>query len=148
MQDKHPEKQVQFVDEVEKAKKKLIMGYNSKSRMCNIDGQRFYPFSSRTWFWDSGAPCFITNDPTSIYDADPINESIEASIWLMKTKIHGKKDVFLKQVDGRTTCLKLYDLTMDWSFQLQILLQYGLLPKNCMDEKVNEWILNIPNKPD
>ncbi len=38
MQDKHPVKRDQFVDEVEKAKKKLIMGDNSKSRMCNIDG--------------------------------------------------------------------------------------------------------------
>ncbi len=55
------------------------MGDNSKSRMCNIDGQSFYPFTSRTWIGDSGASCFITNDPTGIYDAEPINESIEAA---------------------------------------------------------------------
>ncbi len=32
-------KQVQFVDEVEKAKKRLIMGDIKNSRMCNIDGE-------------------------------------------------------------------------------------------------------------
>ncbi len=48
MQDMNPVKQVRLVDEVEKAKKKLIMGDNSKCRMCNIDGQSFYPFTSRT----------------------------------------------------------------------------------------------------
>ena len=83
MQDKHPVKQVQFVDEVEKAKKKLIVGDNSKSRMCNIDGQSFYPFTSRTWIGDSGASCFITNDPTGIYDTESINESIGAANGLM-----------------------------------------------------------------
>ncbi len=31
--------------------------------------------------------CFITNDPTGIYDAEPINESIEAANSLMKAKI-------------------------------------------------------------
>ncbi len=94
MQDKHPVKRVQFVDEFEKAKKKLIVGDNSKSRMCNIDGQSFYPFTSRTWIGDSGASCFITNDPTGIYDAEPINESIEAANGLMKATIKGKKDVW------------------------------------------------------
>jgi hypothetical protein len=29
MQDKHPVKRVRFVDEVEKTKEKLVMGYNS-----------------------------------------------------------------------------------------------------------------------
>ncbi len=53
---------------------------------------------------DSGASCFITNDPTSTYDAEPINESIEAANWLMTATIKGKKDVIIKQVDGRTTC--------------------------------------------
>ncbi len=33
VQDKHPVKQVKFVDEVEKAKEKLIMGDKSKSRI-------------------------------------------------------------------------------------------------------------------
>ena len=44
MQGKHPMVQIKFVDEVEKTKKKLIMGDNSKRRMCNIDGQSFCPF--------------------------------------------------------------------------------------------------------
>ncbi len=66
MQDKHPVKQVRFVDEVEKAKKKLNMGDNSWSRMCSIDGQCFYPFMSKSWIGDSGASCFITNDPPGI----------------------------------------------------------------------------------
>ncbi len=48
MQDKHLVKQVQFIDEVEKAKKKLIMGDNSKSRMWIIDGQSSYPFTLKT----------------------------------------------------------------------------------------------------
>ncbi len=87
MQDKYPVKQVKFVDEVEKAKKKLIIGYNSKSRMCNIVGQSFYPFTSRTWIVESDASCFITNDPTGIYDAKSINESIEAANGLMKATI-------------------------------------------------------------
>ncbi len=96
MQDKHPVKQIKFVDEVEKAKKKLIMGDNSKSRMCNIDGQSFYPFTSRTWIGDSGASCFITNDLTGIYDAKSINESIGAANGLMKATIKGRKDVIIK----------------------------------------------------
>ncbi len=107
MQDKHPVKQVQYVDEVEKVKKKLIMGDNSKSRMCKIDGQSFYPFASRTWIGDSGVSCFTTNDPTGIRDAEPMNESIEAANWLMKATIKGKKDVIIKKVDGRTTCYTL-----------------------------------------
>ncbi len=93
------------IDEVEKAKKKFTMGDNSKSRMCNIDGQSFYPFTSRTWNGDFGASCFITNKPTGIYDAEPMNESIEATNGLMKATIKGKKDVIIKQVDGRTTFL-------------------------------------------
>ncbi len=48
MPEKKYVKRVRFVDEVEKAKKKLIMGDNSKSRMCNINGQIVYPFTSRT----------------------------------------------------------------------------------------------------
>ncbi len=44
MQDKLPVKQVRYVDEMEKAKKKFITGNNSKSRMYNIDGQSFYLF--------------------------------------------------------------------------------------------------------
>ncbi len=91
-------KRVQLIDEVEKAKKKLIMGDNKKSRMCNIDGQSFYPFNSRTWIGDSGASCFITNDPTDIYDAEPINESIDAANGLMKATIKGKKDVMVEQL--------------------------------------------------
>ncbi len=87
MQDKYPIKQVRFVDVVEKAKKKSIKENKSKIRMCNIDGQSFYPFTSRTWIGDSGASCFITNDPTGIYVAEPINESIEAANSLMKAKI-------------------------------------------------------------
>ncbi len=38
IQDKHPEKQVWLIDEVENIKTKLIMAGNSKSRMCNVDG--------------------------------------------------------------------------------------------------------------
>ncbi len=48
MQDKHPVKQIRNVDEVDKAKKKLIVDGNSKSRMCNVDEQRFYPYTPRT----------------------------------------------------------------------------------------------------
>ncbi len=73
MQDNHPVKQVQFVDEAEKAKKKLIIDGISNSRMCNVDGQRFYPFTSRTWIGDFEAFCFITNDPTCMCNTEPIN---------------------------------------------------------------------------
>ncbi len=100
MQDKIPVKWVQFIDEVEKTRKKLIMGDNSTSKICIIDGQSFYPSSSRT-------SCFITNDPTGIHDAEPINESIEAATGLMKATINGKKDIIIKQVDDRTTCYTL-----------------------------------------
>ncbi len=91
MQDKHPIKRARFVDKVEKAKKKSMMGDKSRSRVCNIDGQSFYPFTSRTWIGDSGASCFITNDPTGIYDAEPINESIEAANGLMKANIKARR---------------------------------------------------------
>ena len=64
----------------------------------------FYPFTSRTWIGDSGASCFITNDPTGIYDAEPINESFEDANDLMKATIKGKKDIVIRQVDSRTTC--------------------------------------------
>ncbi len=43
MQDKHQVKQVRIFDEVEMIKKKLIMDGNSKSSMCNVDGQSFIP---------------------------------------------------------------------------------------------------------
>ncbi len=78
MQDNHPLKQVKFVDDFKKAKMRLIMGNNSKFRMCNINGQSIYLFSSRSLNGDSFASCFITYDPTGIYDAEPINESIQA----------------------------------------------------------------------
>ncbi len=79
------------------------MGDSSKNRVCNIDGQRFYPFTSRTWIGDFGDSCFITKDPTGINDAEQINESIEAANGLMKTMIKGKRDVIITQVDDRTT---------------------------------------------
>ncbi len=53
MLENHPMEQVRFVGEVEKAKKKLIMSGNSKSRICNFDEESFYPFTSRTWIRDS-----------------------------------------------------------------------------------------------
>ncbi len=53
------------------------------------------------------ASCFIKNDPTDIYDAESINESIEAPNDLVKAAIKGKKDVIIKQVIGRTTCYTL-----------------------------------------
>ncbi len=56
MQDKHPVKQVQFADEVFYTRKKLIMEDNNKSKICNIDGKSFYPFSSRIWIGNSAAP--------------------------------------------------------------------------------------------
>ncbi len=49
-------------------------------------------------------PFFIAIGPTGVYDAEPINESIEAANRLMKATIKGKKDIIIKQVDGRTTC--------------------------------------------
>ncbi len=107
MQEKHLAKQVRFFNEVEKAKKKLIVGDNIKSRMCNINGQSFYPFASKTWVGDSGVSCYITNDSAGIYDAEPINNSIEYANGLMKATIKGKKDVIIKQVDDRTTCYTL-----------------------------------------
>ena len=99
--------QIQFFDEVDKAKKDLHVNSKEKIKMCNIDGHSFYFFTLRTWIGDSGASCFITNDPTGIYDAEPINESIEAANGMMKATIKGKKDVIIKQVDGRTTCYTL-----------------------------------------
>ncbi len=65
MQDEQPVKCFRFVDEVEKTKKKITMYDNSKSKMCNPDGEIFYPFTSKTWIGDFGAS-FITNDLTGI----------------------------------------------------------------------------------
>ncbi len=102
MQDKHSMKQARFVDEVEKAKKKLIMDGISKSMMCNVDGQSFYPFTSKTWIGESRSSCFITNDPTGMHDAEPINETTEAANSLIKATIKGKKDIIIKQVCTET----------------------------------------------
>ena len=77
MQDNQQKKRVQFVEKVDKAKKDLHMNNKKKIKRCNIDGHSFYPFIPRTWIGDSGAFFFITNNPTGIYDAEPINESIE-----------------------------------------------------------------------
>ena len=74
MHDNQQKKQVYFVDEVDKAKKDLHMNSKMKIKSCNIDGHSFNPFNPRTWIGDSGASCFITNDLTGIYDAEPINE--------------------------------------------------------------------------
>ena len=52
--------------------------------MCNVDEQTFYPFTSRTWIGRSGVSCFITNVPKGMYDAESINDSIEAAKSLMK----------------------------------------------------------------
>ncbi len=43
MYEKHSVKLVRFVVEVEKTKQKIIMGGNSKTGMCNVDGQSFHP---------------------------------------------------------------------------------------------------------
>ncbi len=47
-------------------------------------GKIVYPFTSRTWIGRSGVSCFITNVPKGMYDAESINDSIEAAKSLMK----------------------------------------------------------------
>ncbi len=70
------------------------------SRMCNTDGQNFCSFVLIYWIGDSW---FTSNDPTGIYDAEPINKSIEAENGSMRATIKHKKDTIIKLVDGQMT---------------------------------------------
>ncbi len=95
MQDYHQVKQVHFIDKVEESKKKLIIGVNSKSRICNTDGQSLYSFTSRTWIRDCGSSCISINDSSGFCCVEPINKLIEAANVSMMERIKGKKDFII-----------------------------------------------------
>ena len=71
MQDGKQTMQVMFIEEPYVKSQETNNVANNKCRICQIDGHSFYPFTSRTWIGDSGASCFITNDPSGIIQQNP-----------------------------------------------------------------------------
>ena len=46
------------------------------SMFCLLDAEKYPSFTKHTWIGDTGSSCHITNQSTSMYDMEIINEPV------------------------------------------------------------------------
>ena len=70
---------------------------------CTVDGEKYPSFTEHTWIGDAGSSCHITNQSTSVYDVESINEHVQDICGGMQATKKGKLCCNRKQVDGSMT---------------------------------------------
>ena len=70
------------------------------NRFCIVDGENYLSFTEHTWICDTGSPCHITNQSTSMYDMESIDEPVQSNCGGMQATKKGKLCCNIKQVGG------------------------------------------------